>query len=121
MKELLTSGMVRPLRGLAANAGLTAADTRNASADGYELTFAVNYLAHAQLIDSLLDSFTMPARIVLVGSATYYANWVRHLMMVPAAQWTDPLEIASDLERPFCDPGAWLIRASHPCTTSRSW
>jgi hypothetical protein len=94
VKELLTSEAVGPLRGLVANAGLMAADTRNASADGYELTFAVNYLAHAQLIDSLLDSFTIPARIVLVGSATYYANWVRRLLMVPAAEWTDPLEIA---------------------------
>ena len=50
------------------------ADTRNASADGYELTFAVNYLAHAQLIGDLLDSFATPARIVLVASGTYYAN-----------------------------------------------
>lgn len=94
VKELLTSKAVRPLRGLVANAGLMSADTRNASADGYELTFAVNYLAHAQLIDSLLDSFDVPARIVLVGSATYYANWVRRILRVPAAEWADPLEIA---------------------------
>jgi len=94
VKDLLRSEAVRPLRGLVANAGLAVLDTRNASADGYELTFAVNYLAHAQLIDGLLDSFSTPARIVLVGSNTYYANWVRRLMMVPAAEWTDPLEIA---------------------------
>jgi len=94
VKDLLRSEAVRPLRGLVASAGLLAVDTRSASADGYELTFAVNYLAHAQLIDGLLDSFTTPARVVLVGSSTYYANWVRRLMMVPAAQWTDPAEIA---------------------------
>ena len=94
VKDLLRSEAVRPLRGLVASAGLLAVDTRSASADGYELTFAVNYLAHAQLIDGMLDSFTTPARIVLVGSSTYYANWVRRLMMVPAAQWTDPAEIA---------------------------
>ena len=94
VKDLLTSGAVRALRGLVASAGLLVVDTRNTSADGYELTFAVNYLAHAQLIDGLLDSFTKPARIVLVGSSTYYADWVRHLMMVPAAEWKDPLEIA---------------------------
>jgi NAD(P)-dependent dehydrogenase (short-subunit alcohol dehydrogenase family) len=94
VKDLLTSAAVRPLRGLVANAGLMVVDTRSASADGYELTFAVNYLAHAQLIDGLLDSFAKPARIVLLGSNTYYANWVRRLMMVPAAEWTDPLEIA---------------------------
>ena len=95
VKELLASQAVLPLRGLVANAGLTSADTRNASADGYELTFAVNYLAHAQLIESLLDSFTTPARIVLVGSATYHANWVRRLLMVPPAEWTDPLKVAA--------------------------
>jgi hypothetical protein len=94
VKELLGSGVVRPLRGLIANAGLSVVDTRNASADGYELTFAVNYLAHAQLIGDLLDSFATPARIVLVGSNTYYANRVRRLMTVPAAQWRDPLELA---------------------------
>jgi NAD(P)-dependent dehydrogenase (short-subunit alcohol dehydrogenase family) len=94
VKQLLNSGVVRPLRALIANAGLSVADTRSASADGYELTFAVNYLAHAQLIGDLLDSFATPARIVLVGSNTYYANWVRRLLAVPAAQWRDPLELA---------------------------
>jgi len=94
VKELLNSGEVRQLRGLIANAGLSAGDTRNASADGYELTFAVNYLAHAQLIGDLLGSFATPARIVLVGSSTYYANWVRRLMTVPPAEWRDPLELA---------------------------
>jgi NAD(P)-dependent dehydrogenase (short-subunit alcohol dehydrogenase family) len=91
VRELLASGAVRPLRGLVANAGRSGTGT---SADGYELTFAVNYLAHAQLIDGLLDSFAPRARVVLVGSATYYANWVRRILMVPAAEWTDPFEIA---------------------------
>ena len=94
VKELLKSGVVGPMTGLIANAGLSVVDTRSASADGYELTFAVNYLAHAQLIGDLLDSFATPARIVLVGSNTYYANWVRRLMAVPAADWRDPLELA---------------------------
>lgn len=91
VRELLASGAVRPLRGLVANAGLSGTGT---SADGYELTFAVNYLAHAELIDGLLDSFAAQARIVLVGSATYYANWVRRILMVPAAEWTDPHQLA---------------------------
>jgi len=103
VKKLLESGAVRQLRGLVANAGLSVADTRNASADGYELTFAVNYLAHAQLIGDLLDSFATPARIVLVGSNTYYANWVRRLMTVPAAEWKDPLDLAEPA-RPEVSP-----------------
>lgn len=49
-KELVASGQVRPLRELIANAGMMNKDTRTAAADGYELTIAVNYLAHAQLV-----------------------------------------------------------------------
>ncbi|MBV8291916.1 MAG: SDR family NAD(P)-dependent oxidoreductase, partial [Mycobacterium sp.] len=67
VKELLDAGAARPLRGLVANAGVSVVDTHNASADGYELTFAVNYLAHVQLIGDLLDSLIAPARIVLLG------------------------------------------------------
>jgi NAD(P)-dependent dehydrogenase (short-subunit alcohol dehydrogenase family) len=93
-KELLAAGKLRPLRGLVANAGVMVKDTRTASADGYELTFAVNYLAHAQLIGDLLGSFTPPARIVLLGSNTYHANLGRKLIGVQPARWRDPLELA---------------------------
>jgi NAD(P)-dependent dehydrogenase (short-subunit alcohol dehydrogenase family) len=54
------------------------------------LTFAVNYLAHAQLISEL----PAPARIVLLGSNTYHANVWRRLLGVPEAQWRDPVELA---------------------------
>ena len=94
VRHLLAAGAVRPLRALVANAGAMSADTRLASADAYEMTFAVNYLAHAQLIGDLLGSFAEPARIVMLGSNTYYANFYRRLMSVPAAQWRDPVEIA---------------------------
>jgi NAD(P)-dependent dehydrogenase (short-subunit alcohol dehydrogenase family) len=93
-RDLLTSGAVRPLRGLIANAGRMSIDVRRASADGYELTFAVNYLAHAQLIGDLLGSFTPPARIVLVGSDTYRAGRVKQLMGVQPAVWRDPADLA---------------------------
>ena len=94
IKGMLSEGQVRPLHGLAANAGLSSIDSRVASADGYEMTFAVNYLAHAELIGDLLGSFTAPARIVLVGSDTYYVNTMRRMMQVPAAEWRDPVELA---------------------------
>ncbi|MFD8723394.1 SDR family NAD(P)-dependent oxidoreductase [Streptomyces sp. NPDC059629] len=93
-RDLLDTGAVRPLRALVANAGAMSADTRVASADGYELTFAVNHLAHAQLIGDLLGSLTAPARIVLLGSNTYHANIPRRILGVPGADWRDPLEIA---------------------------
>jgi NAD(P)-dependent dehydrogenase (short-subunit alcohol dehydrogenase family) len=94
VRNLLDEGAVRPLRALIANAGSMSADTRRASADGHELTFAVNYLSHAQLIGGLLDVLTVPARIVLLGSNTYYANLYRRLMGVPEARWADPLDLA---------------------------
>lgn len=93
-RGLLADGAVRPLRALIANAGTMSADTRRASADGYELTFAVNHLAHARLIGELLGSFTAPARIVLVGSNTYHANFWRRLLHVPEAKWADPVQLA---------------------------
>jgi NAD(P)-dependent dehydrogenase (short-subunit alcohol dehydrogenase family) len=94
VRDLLAAGTVRPLRALVANAGTMSGDTRQASADGYETTFAVNYLAHAQLIGDLLGSFTAPARVVLVGSNTYSANVWRRMLHVPEARWADPVELA---------------------------
>jgi NAD(P)-dependent dehydrogenase (short-subunit alcohol dehydrogenase family) len=93
-RDLLEAGAVRPLRGLVANAGISVVDTHNASADGYELTFAVNHLAHAQLIGDLLDSLVAPARIVLLGSNTYHQNMFRRMLGVPPADWRDPIELA---------------------------
>jgi NAD(P)-dependent dehydrogenase (short-subunit alcohol dehydrogenase family) len=94
VKDLLEAGAVRPLRGIVANAGVSVVDTHNASADGYELTFAVNYLAHAQLIGDLLDSLVAPARIVLLGSNTYHQNIFRRILRVAPADWRDPMELA---------------------------
>jgi len=93
-RELLASDAVRPLRGLVANAGMVSGDVRRASADGYELTFAVNHLAHAQLIGDLLGSFTAPARIVLLGSDTYHAGRAKQLLGVQPAIWRDPVDLA---------------------------
>ncbi len=94
VRDILAAGAVRPLQVLVANAGAISPDTRQASLDGYEMTFAVNYLAHAQLIGDLLDVFTAPARIVLLGSNTYHANIWRKLLGVAEAKWVDPLELA---------------------------
>ncbi|GAA2627672.1 SDR family NAD(P)-dependent oxidoreductase [Paractinoplanes durhamensis] len=94
VRDLLDSGAVRPLGAIVANAGAMTTDTRLASADGYEMTFAVNYLAHAQLIGDLLDRVAGSGRIVLLGSNTYSANFWRKLLSVPEADWRDPVEIA---------------------------
>ena len=97
-----------PLDALIANAGAMSADTRTASTDGYELTFAVNYLAHAQLIHGLRDSLAERARIVLLGSNTYHANIWRKMLHVPAADWRDPAELARPAAR---NPGVAYANA----------
>ena len=58
------------------------------------MTFAVNYLAHAQLIGDLLDSFAPPARIILLGSNVYRGTLALRMMGVPGPDWRDPVEIA---------------------------
>lgn len=108
IQDILASNKVRPLHAIVANAGLSSVDTRKMSADGYELTFAVNYLAHAQLINGLKDTIVAPGRIVLVGSNTYYQNTFRKLLHVAPADWRDPVEIA----RPASASTQPTIRAS---------
>ena len=49
------------------NAGIISRERRE-SADGYELTFAVNYLSHFLLTELLLPELREPARIVNVAS-----------------------------------------------------
>ena len=95
VRDLLDKGAVRPLRSLVANAGVYPADTRIASGDGYQLTFAVNYLAHAQLIGDLVDSLAPPARIILLGSNTYRGTLGRKMMGAPGPDWRDPVELAT--------------------------
>lgn len=94
VKDILASGKVRPLHAIVANAGWSSVDTRIATADGYEMTFAINYLAHAQLINDLKDSIVAPGRIVMVGSNTYFVNTFRRILHVPGAEWRDPIELA---------------------------
>jgi len=69
-EEYLASG--RPLHVLVNNAGLVSLD-RHESADGIELTLAVNYLAMFQLTLRLLPRLleSTPARVVNVSSDTY--------------------------------------------------
>jgi NAD(P)-dependent dehydrogenase (short-subunit alcohol dehydrogenase family) len=52
------------------NAGIAGPDRRTESADGFELTFAVNYLSHFLLTHELLQTLraSAPARIVNVAS-----------------------------------------------------
>src|SRR6185295_8818891 len=62
-----------PLRALVCNAGLQVHQGPRLSADGYELTFAVNHLGHFLLTNLLLARLAQhaPARIVVVASGVH--------------------------------------------------
>jgi light-dependent protochlorophyllide reductase len=62
-----------PLRALVCNAGLQVTRAERRSADGYELTFAVNHLGHFLLTNLLLRRLAAhaPARIAVVASGVH--------------------------------------------------
>lgn len=57
--------------GLAGNAGIQTAGELERSADGHELTFAVNHLANFCLIEELLPKARSGARVVITASGTH--------------------------------------------------
>ncbi len=59
-----------PLSAIVCNAGMQFTDLKF-TAEGNELTFAVNHLGHFLLVNLLLSHLSPPARIVVVGSATH--------------------------------------------------
>lgn len=60
-----------PLTTIICNAGIARSDVSGRSADGYELTFAVNHLGHFLMVNLLLDSLQPPARILFVSSGRH--------------------------------------------------
>ena len=60
-----------PLHALVCNAGTMVVSGERRTADGYEVTFAVNHLAHFLLAELMRPHLTEPARIVFVSSDTH--------------------------------------------------
>jgi NAD(P)-dependent dehydrogenase (short-subunit alcohol dehydrogenase family) len=90
----LSAGQLPPLRGLVANAGLQMASREQASADGIEMTFAVNVLANYLVVRLLWDLLIAPFRIVIVGSDTHFGDLKHNLGMVPGPRWEDVHSLA---------------------------
>jgi NAD(P)-dependent dehydrogenase (short-subunit alcohol dehydrogenase family) len=82
------------LRALVCNAGLQSGGARKISADGYELTFAVNHLGHFLLANLLLQRLlaNAPARIVVVSSGVHDP---KRLTGMPKAAVTDMAALAA--------------------------
>ncbi|MFM2421653.1 MAG: hypothetical protein RL291_183 [Pseudomonadota bacterium] len=56
---------------IACNAGLQVTNGLNFSADGFELTFAVNHLAHFLLVDGLFDRLAPGGAVIFTASGTH--------------------------------------------------
>ena len=83
-----------PVGGVVANAGITTA-REQVSADGYELTFAVNVLAHHLLLHLLSAALAPGARIVMIASGVHDPdNMLARRMGVPEPRWTSIQQMA---------------------------
>lgn len=107
MREQISPGRWPPLRALVLNAGIQVT-RKTSSADGYELTFAVNHLGHYLLTLLLLPLFETPGRIVFVSSGTHDPE---ERTGMPAPNLRDARTLASLDEEEDESPGAFGRRA----------
>lgn len=82
-----------PLGALLLNAGLQMAHRRHTSAQGLELTFAVNVVAQHLLLRTTETVASTQAHTVLTGSGTHYGDWHSYASVPPPA-WQDPAVLA---------------------------
>jgi len=80
-----------PTRAVVCNAGVQVVSGVSRSADGFELTFAVNHLGHFALVCGLLEQLARPARVVIVSSDTHDPD--RRTAM-PVPRYTSAEELA---------------------------
>lgn len=96
----LDAGDLPPLHAVVGNAGLQVADGPRRSAQGLDLTMAVNHLAHVLIIDRLLPHLTPGGRVVVTSSGTHHGGLVPRLLGVPGpreepiARTADPDSVA---------------------------
>ncbi|MEV4715525.1 SDR family NAD(P)-dependent oxidoreductase [Micromonospora sp. NPDC049374] len=73
------------------NAGLQVTSGARRSADGYEVTFAVNVLANHLLLRLVGDQLR---RAVITASDTHFGDFRHNLGLAPAPVWRPPAELA---------------------------
>jgi NAD(P)-dependent dehydrogenase (short-subunit alcohol dehydrogenase family) len=86
-----------PIDALALNAGVQTVTGDQASADGLELAFAVNFLAHFLIVERLKGHLRPGSRIVLTSSEVHDPE-AFCLMGIGRATWQDPLLLADPVQ-----------------------
>ncbi len=100
LDDMVATGSCATIDGLVLNAGIQTVDRLHRTADGLELTFAVNVVAPFLLMRELADHLTEGASVVFVGSGTHTTD--RSTRLVAHPRWEDP----ADLARPGVAPDA---------------
>jgi NAD(P)-dependent dehydrogenase (short-subunit alcohol dehydrogenase family) len=70
-RQMIDSGTISRLKAILCNAGATFRGDPTYTKEGYELTFATNYLGHFLLVQLLLDSLEADGRVVFTASGTH--------------------------------------------------
>lgn len=70
-RQMIASGSISRLQAILCNAGATFRGDPTYTEDGYELTFATNYLGHFLLVQLLLDCLEEDGRVVFTASGTH--------------------------------------------------
>jgi NAD(P)-dependent dehydrogenase (short-subunit alcohol dehydrogenase family) len=91
----LDSARLAPLGGYLGNAGVVMTTTSGRTADGYEMTFGVNVLAHYLLVRLLLTRFLDPSWILLTTSDTHFGQFRYTLGSTPRPRWDAPKQLAT--------------------------
>ncbi|MEI3868032.1 SDR family NAD(P)-dependent oxidoreductase [Microbacterium sp. CCNWLW134] len=91
--ELIRTGELSPIDVAMLNAGGQFLDRRQTSAQGYELTFAINVIAQHALLRGLQPLLGPGGHVVLAGSSTHRGKR-RSFGLVPDPVWQEPAELA---------------------------
>lgn len=94
-RAMLASGQIDTLQAIICNAGAQFNGPISYSVDGYEETFATNYLGHFLLVDLLIDTVADHGRIVVTASGTHDPATMDGKMVGVAAE-ANAIALAND-------------------------
>ncbi len=93
--QALENDELPPLHGIVANAGISTTDTLTTSAQGFDLTFGVNVLAHQLLLHRLSPHLMQGCRIVIVSSGVHHpGNKLARRLRIPLPTWVGTEKLA---------------------------
>lgn len=91
--DTVVASLGQPIDALVLNAGVQAIQGDQASADGLELSFAVNHLAHVLIVERLQPDVRKGGRIVITSSEVHDPS-AFCLVGITRAEWQEPDALA---------------------------